>query len=142
MQKLLAIFAMSALAGCSSMPTPSPMAGTWRGDLNCPSSRLSAQDITIKLEDGIFPGLLTGEIENHAVRDGIKYYVRYTVTGATVGGKVKLKPEKMITNTSGDLLYGLVFEADRVSDDSMILHFKRCNQDKTFNRIQKLTASK
>lgn len=69
MRKLLVMLALSALIGCSAMPTPSPMAGTWKGDLNCSSSRLTAQDITIKLEDGLFPGLLNGEIENHAVRD-------------------------------------------------------------------------
>ncbi len=135
MQKVLVIAGLAVLAGCSSFPAQSPMAGTWKGNLNCPSSRLSTQEITIKLKDGIFPGLLSGELENHVVRDGIKYYLHYTVTGATVGGKVKLKPGKMITNTSGDLLYGLVFEADRTSNDSMVMHFNKCKQDKTFTRI-------
>lgn len=135
MRKLFIALPLAVLAGCTTTQGPAPMAGVWKGELNCPGKKLSAQQITITLQDGIFPGLLTGDLENYAVRDGKTYHLHYKITGATVGGKVRLKPGEMITDTSNGYLYGLVFEASRVTNDSMMMHFDYCNQDKYFNRV-------
>ncbi|MHD0644484.1 hypothetical protein ACYPKM_02455 [Pseudomonas aeruginosa] len=138
MKRVLAIAALLVLGGCSSIAetlgVPDvPMEGTWKGNLDCSSSEVQRQDMTIVLhDDSNRQGFVYGTVDNKVVSNGRKGQLRYNVAGSQLFRDVKLEPKGQIL-VSGGNYYANNFTAKISDENTMLVQF--CGQNKVFTRV-------
>ncbi|MCP8465394.1 hypothetical protein NK553_15700 [Pseudomonas sp. ZM23] len=138
MKRIVIVGALLAMGGCSaigsSLGLPDvPMEGTWKGNLDCPTSSVERQDMTIVLhDDSTRQGFMYGTVENNVVSGGRKGLLRYNVAGSQLFRDIKLEPKGQVLVWGGNF-YANNFVAKITDENSMVIQF--CGQNKTFTRV-------
>lgn len=138
MKRTIIITTLLALGGCSAIGSSLgvsdvPMEGTWKGDLNCSTSDVERQEMTLVLhDDNTRQGFIYGTVDNKVVSKGRSGQLRYNVAGTQLFHDVMLKPQGQVL-VSGGNFYANNFAAKITDENTMVIQF--CGQSKVFNRV-------